>query len=302
MKSLPLAAVCTAVVVLAAGSSASAQIARFRYQAAVYADDQGAGLKEPEGVACDAKGGVVIADTGNDRVLRFTYRDGAWSGGSEIKHPQLTAPSGVQLDSKGGIYALDGKKRRIVHLGADGTFKGAIAFAGVPPPSTIVPKSFRIDAADHLYVLDVFSARVLVLNAAGQFQRSIPFPEDTGFVSDLAVDQAGTVFLLDSVKRQVHAAARDAAGFSPLGKDLTPSLSAQPTSISTSKGLIFIVEASRGSIVSLGRDGTFLARQLSNGRLEGALGYPSQVCINDRNEAFVAERDNSRVQVFGIIR
>ena len=40
-------------------------------------------------------------------------------------------------------------------------------------------------------MLDVFSARVLVLNAQGQFQRALPFPDDTGFGSDLAVDAAG---------------------------------------------------------------------------------------------------------------
>ncbi len=50
------------------------------------------------------------------------------------------------------------------------------------------------------------------------------------------------------------------------------------------------------------RDGSFVARQLTPGWDEGSLKQPSQMCINDRDEAFIADRDNSRVQVFQLIR
>ena len=52
----------------------AAETARLRYLASVYADEKGGGLKLPEGVACDDKGQLVIGDTGNDRLLRFTLR------------------------------------------------------------------------------------------------------------------------------------------------------------------------------------------------------------------------------------
>jgi hypothetical protein len=35
---------------------------------------------------------------------------------------------------------------------------------------------------------------------------------------------------------------------------------------------------------------------------EGLLYYPSQMCISEKGEAFIADRGNSRVQVFNIIR
>ena len=57
-----------------------------------------------------------------------------------------------------------------------------------------------------------------------------------------------------------------------------------------------------GDIVTFGRDGAFVSRQLTGGRDEGFLDYPSQLCVNDKDEAFVADRDNSRVQVFQVIR
>lgn len=300
----PVSFACLVAAALVAGHLrlTAAETARFRYLASVYVDSKEVGLKLPEGVACDGKGGFVVADTGNDRLLRFTFQDKIVVGGTEIKVPQLSAPSRVQLNSKGEIYALDSRQRRIVHLGPDGAFKAVLAPAGAPPPATIVAKSFAIDAADNLYVLDEFSARVLVLNAQGQFQRALPFPDDIGFASELAVDTSGTVYLVDSVKRRMFAAAKGAGAFTQLGGDLTGSLATLPTYLTVSRGIIFVVESSGSGIVAFGRDGSFLSRQLAPGWDEGMLNHPSQICINDKDQVFIADRDNSRIQVFQLTR
>jgi DNA-binding beta-propeller fold protein YncE len=281
---------------------AAAEIAKLRYLTSAYSDEKGGGLNLPEGVACDGKGRVVVADTGNGRLLRFTFQDKAFTGGSEIKIPQMPEPSIVRLSSTGEIYVLDNAQRRIVRLGSDGGFKATLAFSGVPAPATIVPKSFTIDAADNLYVLDVFSSRILVLNAQGAFQKALPLPGDAGFISDVAVDTAGTVFVLDAIKRRLFSAAKDAASFTALGGDLGDSITTLPTYMTTDKGIIFVVEGEGGSIVTFGRDGSFLARQLTKGWEEGSLNHPAQICITDKDEVFVADRDNSRIQVFRLVR
>lgn len=280
----------------------AAQAARFRYLTSVYADNQGAGLNMPEAVACGANGQVVIGDTGNNRLVRFTYVDKTFSGGAEIKIPQVGAPARLQFNSKGEINALDSTQRRIVRMSNDGTFKDALSFQGVPPPATVVPKAFAIDSTDNLYVLDVFSSRVLVLNAEAQFQKALPFPEDAGFISDVAVDFAGNVLIIDSVKRRMFSAAKDASAFTQLGGDLTQYVATMPAYLTTSKGGIYVVEGEGGHIVNFGRDGSFLTRQLTMGWNEGSVNHPSQICINDKDEVFVADRDNSRVQVFQVMR
>ena len=300
MKTTSRAAFAAIALVLAVLRPAAGETAKFKFLAAVYFDDKGGGLNRPEGIDCDGKGRVMVADTGNDRILRFTYQDKTISGGAEIKLPELTAPSRVRLNSKGEIYALDGRQRRVVHLGSDGTFKNVVSFDGAPAASTVIAKSFALDEADNLYVLDVLSARVLIVDAAGQFQRALPLPADAGFISDLAVDSQGRVLLLDSIARRVYAAAKGAALFAPLAGDLTATLTTLPSAIAASKGTIFVVEGA-GDIVSIGMDGSFLARQLTAGRNEGSLEHPSQMCVTD-TEMFIADRDNSRVQVFGVIR
>ncbi len=302
MKTISCACLAAAVLALGPGRLTAAGTAGFSYLVSVYADDKDAGIHLPEGVACGGKGLVVVGDTGNDRLLTFTYLDRTLSAVSAIKIPQLTAPSRVRLNSKGDIYALDSRQRRIVHLDAAGQFKEVVSFEGAPPPATIVPKSFTIDSADTLYVLDEFSGRVLVLNAQGRYQRALPFPDGIGFGTDLTVDFEGNILLLDSVKRRIFTAAKDAKAFAQLGGDLAASVATMPTSITASKGIIFVAEGSGSTIDLFGRDGKFLSRLLTQGRSEGALDHPAQICVNDKDEVFIADRDNSRVQAFQLTR
>lgn len=303
MRRLSIALVAVACAATAgAWRIAAAETARFRHLASVYFDDKGIGLNLPESIACGAGGQFVVGDTGNDRLLRFTYREKTVAGGSEIKVPQLAAPAKLQVSSKGEILALDGVQRRIVRIGSDGQYKDAIAVAGAPPPGTVVVKDFALDGSDAVYVLDTFSARVLVFGPDGQFQKVLPVPDGVGFASRVAVDAGGSVLLLDSLGRRLFSAAKDETSFSPLGSDLREYLATLPTALAATRGLILILEGPAGQLSAVGADGTFLSRQLGAGWRDGALNYPSQLCVNDKDEVFVADRDNSRVQIFQLIR
>jgi len=302
MKTVSCACLVAAALVAGYLPLTAAGTARLTHLVSVYADDKQVGLHLPEGVACGASGVVVVGDTGNDRLVRFTYRDKTLGAVSEIKIPQLTAPSRVQLTSKGEIYALDSRQRRIVHLDSNGQFKAMLAFDGVPAPATIVPKSLAIDSADNVYVLDEFSARVLVVDAQGRFQRALALPNGIGFATDLTIDFEGNLLLLDSVKRRIFTAAKDAKAFTQLDGSLAASVATMPTSITASKGILFVTEGSGSTIDAFGRDGRFLSRMLTMGWTEGLLNHPSQLCVSDKDEVFIADRDNSRVQIFKLTR
>jgi sugar lactone lactonase YvrE len=120
-----------------------AETMKFKHVVSVYADDKGIGLKKPEGVACNGKSLLIVADTGNGRLVRYTFQDRSSKGGAEIKLPQLTSPVSVQLNSKGEIFALDGKQRRIVRLSPEGEFKSHLAVEGSSSSSAFIPKRDR---------------------------------------------------------------------------------------------------------------------------------------------------------------
>lgn len=280
----------------------SAETVKLKYLQSVYSDDRGGGIKQPEGVACNDKSVFVIGDTGNDRLLRYTLEEKSLKAGAEIKIPQLSNPIRVQMNSKGEIFALDGKKRRIVRLNTDGSFKSYVDPEGVPSPSAFVPRSFKLDKNDNVYILDIFTGRVLVLNPEGKYQKLIPFPKEYGFFSDLSVDSRGNVLLIDCVKAMVFSAPKDSNSFSPLTKSLREYLDF-PTSLTTdSRGTIYIVDENGCGIIALGQDGSFLGRQLGMGWTEGLLNFPSQISVNEKGEVFVADRGNSRIQIFTLVK
>jgi len=283
-------------------NSFGAETVRLKYLQSVYSDDRGGGIKQPEGVACNDKSVFVIGDTGNDRLLRYTLEEKSLKAGTEIKIPQLASPIRIQINSKGEIFALDGKKRRVVRINSDGSFKGYVDPEGVPSPAAFVPRSFKLDRNDNIYLLDIFTGRVLILNPEGKYQKQIPFPKEYGFFSDLSVDSKGNILLIDCVKAMVFSAPKDSNSFSALTKSLREYLDF-PTSLTTdSRGTIYIVDEDGSGIVVLGQDGSFLGRQLSMGWTEGLLNFPSQISMNEKGEIFIADRGNSRVQIFTLVK
>lgn len=279
-----------------------AEAVKLKHVVSVYADEKGGSIKLPEGVACGDKSQVIVADTGNGRLLRYTLQDGGMKGGTELKVPQLSYPVRVQMNSKGEIFALDGKLRRIVRLTPDGAFAAYLEPQGIPEPAVFAPRSFKVDAGDNIYLLDILSNRVLVLDPAGKFLRQIPFPDKSGFFSDLAVNANGDVLIIDSVAAMVSVAAKGAVAFTPLTKEMHEYMDFPNYIMTDKRGMIYLVDQNGGGIITLGQDGSFQGRQLSMGWKEGLLYYPSQACMNVTGNFFIADRNNSRIQVFETAR
>ena len=275
---------------------------KFRYVTSIYADDKGIALKQPEGVACNDKSLLIAADTGNGRLLQYTFKDGTLETGAvELRVDQLSYPIKMKINSKGEIYVLDRKQRRIVRLAPAGEFIGYLKPSELPSPGSYGPRSFDIDMNDNIYVLDILSERVLVLSPEGKYQRHMDFPQEYGFFSDLAVDFQGTVLLIDSVNGIVFSAAKNSASFSLLTESLKEYVRFPASLTTDDRGRIYLVDRNGGRIIILGQDGSFLGRRSGMGWKEGRLNYPSQMCINNKGEIFVADTNNSRVQIFAIV-
>ncbi len=275
---------------------------KFRYMTSVYTDDKGLGLKQPEGVACSGESQFIVADSGNGRLLRYSIKEGAIELGTvEIKVDKLSYPIKTEINSRGEIYILDRKQRSIVRLSPAGEFRGFLQPVGLPSPTSYVPRSFTFDRIDNIYILDILSERVLVLDTEGRYVRQIKFPQEYSFFSDLAVDFRGTVLLIDGVDGKVFSAAKNSTSFTPLTSSLKEYVRFPASLTTDERGRIYLVDRNGGSIVILGQDGSFLSRQSGMGWKEGSLNYPAQMCINKKGEIFVADTNNSRVQIFRMV-
>jgi sugar lactone lactonase YvrE len=293
-------AVITLLLFLPAGSF-SADDVKYRYVLTIYDDNWGGSLTRPEGIACGEKSAVIVADTANSRLIKYTLKGRNAKTDMQISLPQLLTPVQVRLDSKGDIFALDGKTGRIVHLGSDGVFMRYLE-PELHSKGSSTPRSFDIDGNNNIYILDIAAEGVIMLNSEGEYVKTIRFPREYGFFSGISVDFKGRILLLDSVNARLYASDKSFPGVFPFTDSLKPHVRF-PTSLATdNSGRIYIADRNSSRIVVMAPDGSYLGKMSEMGWKEGQLNYPSQICINSAGKVFIADTNNSRVQVFELIK
>ncbi len=286
-----------AAALAVAPALARADATPFVFDRAVYQDDKEIPFKSPEGVACNDAGDVVVADSGNGRLVLFRYVGGSMSLGTELRPAGLAYPRRVQLDSKGNILVLDSRARKILKFDAKGAALGA--YDPKPGASALnsLPTAFKLDSADNVYVVDAVGGRVVVFDPAGTVTRQIELPKDTSSITDVFVDGAGIVYVVDGSKAAMWSVEKGGQAFKPFTQGMKDKMNF-PTYLTGGKGRFFVVDQNGNGIVVLGADGSYQGRQLAIGWSDGYLYYPAQLCVTSAGTAFVADRGNNRIQVF----
>ena len=163
----------------------------------------------PRDLAVEANGGVLVSDTGNKRILRFTTEGqfvGQW-GGEGAMGGQFREPVGVALDSMGNIYVADTWNQRIQKFDASFTLVAQWPVLGWEGESVTNKPYLTVDGRGNVYVSGPDYHWVVRVDAAGQVDavwgqygsdlRSFNMP------SGIAVGPKGEVYVLDSANHRV---------------------------------------------------------------------------------------------------
>jgi DNA-binding beta-propeller fold protein YncE len=121
----------------------------------------------PAGIAVDGSGNVLVADTNNGRIEKFSAR-GTFLGILGTKgtgQGQLRSPNGIAVDRMGNIYVADALNHRVQKLASDGTF---IAEWKGPEPGFYGPRRVAIGPDDSIYVVDQGHDRIAKFSADGE--------------------------------------------------------------------------------------------------------------------------------------
>jgi DNA-binding beta-propeller fold protein YncE len=121
----------------------------------------------PAGIAVDKTGNVLVADTNNSRIEKFsptgTFLIVLGTKGSG--QGQFRAPNGIAVDSSGNIYVADAVNHRVQKLAPDGTF---LAELKGPEPGFYGPRRIGIGLGNSIYIVDQGHNRIAKLTADGQ--------------------------------------------------------------------------------------------------------------------------------------
>ncbi|MCP3177766.1 NHL repeat-containing protein [Desulfuromonas sp. KJ2020] len=291
-------AILTLMLFLLPMAASAAGTVKLKHIQTLYADAVGKPMNGPSAVTVK-EDAVVVTDSDNRRLLRFTLKDGVVTPGATLPVDRIY-PIKVQIGSNGELFVLDGKDRRIVRLGADGALKGNLDIKGAVS-GKVVPRSLRITADGKIAILDIFSERVLWVDESGVVQGQLPFPADYGFISDLSVDRQGNVFLIDSVTAVVYLAKKGEDSFARLTGSLKEHMNFPSTLEVDNQGHIYLVDQYGSGLAVIGIDGSFLGRKLGMGWNDSQLFYPEGMSISDQGDVFIADRENNRVQQFLVV-
>src|SRR6266536_2517669 len=121
----------------------------------------------PSGIAVDSNGNVLVADTGNGRIEKFSPTSTFIStiGTKGAGNGQLGAPNGIAVDRKGNVYIADAGNHRVQKLAPNG---GLIAEWKGPEPGFYGPRRIAIGPDDSIYVVDKGHNRIAKFNPDGQ--------------------------------------------------------------------------------------------------------------------------------------
>jgi hypothetical protein len=175
----------------------------------------------PRGIACLGDGTVVVADTGNDRVVYLRFQGGrlVWDhvlGALGSAHGLFFAPHGVALDSQGRLFVADTGNNRIQVFDRSGAFVESFgddprANNAVEAPTAIAvvdvlePYAQRPSAA--IFVIDSNQSRLQKFGTRGQFLGQAVATDvgraAVGFDS-LALDYFNNVWVTDRLNDQIH--------------------------------------------------------------------------------------------------
>ena len=118
------------------------------------------GFKDPMCVRCAPDGRLLIADTGNHRVVvtdsQYTVQFVLQTFSREGREDSLKEPNGVFVTQEGEIYVADTGNQRVLVFGPDGKFRREM-----PRPESALlgdnfvyqPTALVVDAAGRMYVI-----------------------------------------------------------------------------------------------------------------------------------------------------
>jgi sugar lactone lactonase YvrE len=269
-------------------------------------------IDHPEGLAIDAQGKLLIADTWNNRILRV---DGdrvlLAFGGKGTKPGQLWCPRSVATDKRGNLYVVDNWNQRVQKFSPEGRFLLKFGEKGAPkgydeaPGKWVYPYGVAVDSQGFIYVSDFNNNRVQKFDPNGKFvmmwgtegRQDGQFSHPAG----LAVDKQDRLYVADLGNDRIQA-------FRPNGKKMQfdgkwgesgedPGQFDRPYAVSVDEqGNVYAVDLGNHRIQKFSPRGRLMFAAGKWGSGEGELDCPIAITVGPDRAIYISDLGNNRIQ------
>ena len=256
----------------------------------------------PTGIAVDGTGNVLVADTNNGRIEKFSST-GTFLGTLGTKgtgHGQLGGPNGIAIDRSGNLYVTEASNHRVQKLTPDGPF---IAEWKGPDPGFYGPRRITVGPDDSIYVVDQGHNRIAKFTPEGEVRATWgskgigdgKFNDPTSVAVDPSTNK---VYVADPINKRIQV-------FDDNGKFVTKwsvpewglPVGLEDLAIDPQTGRLYASSAHLGAVLVFDLKGTRIGSLTPKppDKLEG----PSALALTDR-KLYVLNMNGNRVSVIDL--
>jgi tripartite motif-containing protein 71 len=119
-------------------------------------------FNRPEGVAIGAEGNVLVADTGNDRIVKLSPSGTVLSSWGQTGggNGSFRGPTGIAVDAAGSIYVADTNNNRVQVFDPSGRWLSGWGNRGTAAGQFSQPTAVAVGCEGDVYVADTNNNRV----------------------------------------------------------------------------------------------------------------------------------------------
>lgn len=255
-------------------------------------------FQETPGVAVDRNDHVYVLHRGEHPLIEFTP-EGRFV--RSLGEGLYIRPHAVRIDPEGNIWTVDNDTHQILKMDPSGRVRlvmGRKGQPGVGEDSFNRPTDVAFAPNGDFYVSDGYvNSRVVKFRKDGSFVKAWGRKGDGEGEFDLphcvVFDQQGRLYVGDRENRRIQVFDPDGAFLeqwkdvgSPWGLDLAPD------------GALYMADGYNNRVLKISPRGKILSVLGRSGKQPGSVNYAHHVAVDSRENVYVAEIKNWRVQKF----
>ncbi len=247
----------------------------------------------PSGMALDGSGDLWVADSGNDRVEKYSPEGEylASLGGSGSGEGKLLDPAAVAVDASGNVWVADAGNSRVEEFGPGGSFIRDLGSAGTGEGqfSGAGPQGIAIDAGGSILVTDPGGHRIEKFDSSGKFTEALG-SSSLSEPSGLAVGPGGRIWVADASGDKVVAFEEGGQLLRSFGEEGEAEGELKgPSAVAVSaEGKVFVADTGNGRVQEFSEAGSFLHEFGSREGIKGRFGAPMGLAADREGEVWVA--------------